>query len=321
MDFQKEIELIEKELAHLALNDREPNTLYAPMAYIMGLGGKRIRPLVALLTYRSYQPSGELAEIIPVMRAIELFHNFTLLHDDVMDDAPLRRGKPTVYKKWGANTAILSGDGMLVEAYKQLQDLSKDKLPEALKLFNSMAIAVCEGQQYDMDFEQRDLEAVSLEDYVAMIRLKTSFLFCGAVSLGAYIGNAPEKDRLHLWKAIELMGLAFQIKDDYLDLFGKANFGKKLGGDIEEGKKTWLLIKAYKKDKKALLSALSIEDMSKRIEQVTKLYREEEIDKEALQEVERLSVLGKEELQKLSIGDEAIQPLQQLFMSLVNRDV
>lgn len=321
MDFNTEIEVIERELSSLELDNREPSTLYIPMAYILGLGGKRLRPLLALLAYRAYKPSGDLSEVTPAMRAIELFHNFSLLHDDVMDDAPLRRGKPTVYNKWGANTAILSGDGMLIEAYRELQKLPEVKLPESLKLFNDMATAVCEGQQYDMNYEQYRLNELTLQDYVAMIRLKTSYLFCGAVSLGAYLGGAPKEDRDHLWRAVELMGLAFQIKDDYLDLFGKPAFGKKQGGDIIEGKRTWLLLKAHSKDSETLQSVLDIPNEDERIAAAMTLYKSLGVDAEALDEVDRLSQMGVLELSKLSIKESTIKPLKQLFLSLVKREI
>lgn len=315
------IKIVAREIDSLELGSRVPTTLYEPMQYIMAQGGKRLRPLVALLSYRAYAPEAPLERVYPVLRAIELFHNFSLLHDDVMDDAPLRRGEPTVYKKWGANTAILSGDGMLVEAYRQLEQLPAEYLSESLRLFNDMAIAVCKGQQYDGDYEGRPLENITLAEYVGMIRLKTSYLFCGAVSLGAYLADAPEGDREILWKAVEMMGLAFQIMDDYLDLFAEPEFGKQVGGDIIVGKRTWLLISAYQKEPEAVLQAMAIADEGERVTRMADLYRKLEVDQSALDEVDHLTRLANEELGRLSLPSERIEALRQLFVSLVGRSV
>ena len=318
MNLNDKIEIVQREIAKLGLNERQPRNLYEPMDYIMELGGKRLRPLVLLLAIEAYKTKADVSEVAPAMRAIELFHNFSLLHDDVMDDAPVRRGKPTVYKKWGANTAILSGDGMLIEAYRHLAELHESKIPTALRLFNDMATTVCEGQQYDMDYEFRELDNITIAEYVAMIRLKTSFLFCGAVSLGAYLADAPEKDRELLWKAVELMGLAFQIKDDYLDIYGNPGFGKRQGGDILEGKRTWLLLTAYSKDGKAVKEALSITNDEEKIASMTALYSRLGIGEAALAEVRRLSDEATEVLSHLSVE---AHELKQLFISLVAREV
>lgn len=317
-NLEKQIEIVQQEVSKLGLNERQPRHLYAPMEYIMQLGGKRLRPLLLLLAYQTYKPQGYIEEIAPAMRAVELFHNFSLLHDDVMDDAPLRRGKPTVYKEWGANTAILSGDGMLVEAYTHLAELSERKLPEALRLFNNMARAVCEGQQLDMDYEQCELASLSIPEYIEMIRLKTSYLFCGAVALGALLADAPTNDRALLWKAVELMGLAFQVKDDYLDIYGKPEFGKRQGGDILEGKRTWLLLKAHSIAPDEVEQALARVDESDRISAVTSIYTKLGIDQAALAEVERLSEEATQVLNQLSVEAGA---LKELFQSLISRDV
>lgn len=317
----KGLETVQEVMSHLGLENKELKNLYDPMAYIMDLGGKRLRPLVLLLSYQAYKPNGSVEAVAPAMRAIELFHNFTLLHDDVMDDAPMRRGKPSVYKKWGTNTAILSGDGMLIEAYKHLAQLSPEKLPHALDIFNDMGSAVCEGQQYDMDFEQLPLSQMSMSDYLGMIRLKTSYLFCGAASLGAYLADAPETDRKLLWEAIEKMGLAFQIKDDYLDIYSKPSFGKVQGGDILEGKRTWLLLSAYAKDSKEVLAALDLKDDEQKIARMTQLYSDLGIRDAALEEVERQSKEATKILDQLSVAEENIEPLRQLFLTLVRREV
>ncbi|MDO5017294.1 MAG: polyprenyl synthetase family protein [Porphyromonas sp.] len=321
MDLQNKIKIVEEVIAQTDLEQRQPRTLYEPMSYTMALGGKRIRPLVLLLSYEAYRPEGLVTDVAPAMRAIELFHNFTLLHDDVMDDAPIRRGKPSVYKRWGANTAILSGDGMMIEAYRHLSQLPSHLLPESLRLFNDMATAVCEGQQYDMDFEQRPLGEMTIGDYVDMIRLKTSYLFCGAVSLGAYLADAPESDRALLWQAVELMGLAFQIKDDYLDVYSQPGFGKVQGGDILEGKRTWLLLTAYAKDPKAVDSALSITNDEEKIAAVTQLYNTLGVSEAAIKETERLSREAVGVLDKVALPQERIRPLKELFLSLVSREV
>ncbi len=318
MDFNDKIKIVQEEIAKLGLKERQPRNLYEPMDYIMELGGKRLRPLVLMLAFEAYKPKADISEVAPAMRAIELFHNFSLLHDDVMDDAPLRRGKPTVYRQWGANAAILSGDGMLVEAYRHLAELDECKIPTALRLFNDMATAVCEGQQYDMDYELRQLDNITIAEYVDMIRLKTSYLFCGAVSLGAYLADAPERDRELLWRAVELMGLAFQIKDDYLDIYGNPEFGKRQGGDILEGKRTWLLLTAYSKDTNAVKEILSITNDDEKIVSMTALYTQLGIGKAALEEVQRLSDKATEVLGQLSVE---AQELKQLFIALVTREV
>lgn len=318
MDIKNKIEIVQGEIAKLGLSERQPRNLYMPIEYIMALGGKRLRPLMLLLAYEAYKPTGSIEEVAPAMRAIELFHNFTLLHDDIMDDAPLRRGKPTVYKKWGANTAILSGDAMLTEAYRHLAELSPDKLPTALHLFNDMATAVFEGQEYDMDYELRGLDDMTIEEYVGMIRLKTSYLFCGAVSLGTYLGDAPQKDRELLWKAVELMGLAFQIKDDYLDIYGDPGFGKRRGGDILEGKRTWLLLSAYALDRDGVKRAFATTDEEERIDAVTDLYTQLGIKEAALDEVQRLSDEASAILNLLTVD---ANDLRELFHSLVKREV
>lgn len=301
------------------LSEKSPEGLYAPMQYIWELGGKRVRPLMALLAYRIYQPKGEIAAVAPVMRAVELFHNFSLLHDDVMDDAPLRRGRPTVYKKWGTNTAILSGDGMLIEAYQELAQLPAGLLPRALPIFNRMALGVCEGQQYDMDFEQKSLSELTLEDYLNMIRLKTSYLFQGSVMLGALVGGADDGEIAHLQMAAEEAGLAFQIKDDYLDAFPEKDFGKQRGGDILEKKKTWLLLKAYQKAGNELEEALAKSDTEERIELVTQIYQDTMTDERALQEVTRHSERAIYHLSQLSTPAERHLPLIELFEKLIGR--
>jgi len=221
--------------------DREPKGLYTPIGYALESGGKRIRPQLALMACEMF--GGELSKAVPIALALEIFHNFTLLHDDVMDHADERRGRPTIWRRWNANTAILSGDQMLIEAYKQLEQLPVDLLYRVLPLFSKMATEICEGQQYDMDFEHRD--DVKIEDYIGMIRLKTAVLLGTALQMGAFVADAPEADAERLYEFGIKIGLAFQLQDDLLDVYGnEATFGKVIGGDILCNKKTFMFLKA-----------------------------------------------------------------------------
>ncbi len=218
-----------------------PQELYEPLTYILSLGGKRIRPILSLLSYGMYEK--DVDRIMSQAAAIEVFHNFTLMHDDIMDEAPLRRGKPTVHEKWNANIGILSGDVMLVRAYDLLLETPAEKIHRVIKDFNQTAAEVCEGQQFDMNFET--LETVEEEDYLDMIRLKTAVLLGFALKLGAVLAGAPEEDIKRLYDFGVNIGVGFQLKDDLLDVFAdKAKFGKQVGGDIISNKKTFLLIKA-----------------------------------------------------------------------------
>ncbi|WP_308501125.1 polyprenyl synthetase family protein [uncultured Alistipes sp.] len=218
----------------------EPELLYAPIGYSLAGGGKRLRPMLLMLACGIF--TDDIQHALPAAAAVEVFHNFTLLHDDIMDNAAVRRGKPSVYAKWGQNVAILSGDAMLICAYRLLSAIPSQTLPQVLTIFNAMALEVCEGQQYDMDFEHKP--KVSVVEYMHMIELKTSVLLAGAVAIGATLGGASEEDCRKLRRfAIEL-GLAFQLQDDLLDSYGDERLGKAIGGDILEGKKTYLMITA-----------------------------------------------------------------------------
>jgi geranylgeranyl diphosphate synthase, type II len=245
---------IDHEIAGQTFGDR-PKSLYEPIRYIMRLGGKRIRPLLACLSYSIYRSDVE--KMIPAAVAVEAFHNFTLMHDDIMDDAPLRRGKPTVHEKWNVSTAILSGDVMLVKVYEMLLAAVGDqRCQEALRLFNRTAIEVCEGQQLDMEFEKTD--RVTEDGYVEMIRLKTAALIGFSLELGAMLAGAPERDRVALNRFGVNMGIGFQLMDDFLDVYGDNNkFGKQVGGDIVSNKKTFLLIKAQQLSKGKTKTELS----------------------------------------------------------------
>lgn len=223
--------------------EREPKGLYAPIAYTMAAGGKRVRPQLAMIACGIF--GGKEEEVAPAAMALEVFHNFTLLHDDVMDKSEVRRGRPTVHIQWNENTAILSGDQMMIEAYKLLAEVPEDKLPKVLRLFNKMATEICEGQQYDVDFESQD--NVSIEAYLHMIRLKTSVLLATALQIGAYMAGADEQQQDALYQFGINVGLAFQIQDDILDVWGDpATFGKAVGGDISCNKKTFVYLEAMR---------------------------------------------------------------------------
>jgi geranylgeranyl diphosphate synthase, type II len=221
---------------------QEPRNLYEPIDYIMGLGGKRLRPILALIGYSLFRD--EPAEASPIAMAVEVFHNFTLVHDDIMDAAPLRRGQPTVHHRYGINAGILSGDAMLITAYRYLEKTPEhEALPALLQTFNEVALEVCEGQQYDMDFETR--QDVSIPEYLRMIELKTAALIGGSLELGAIAAGAGRSDRENLRNFGRQIGIAFQLQDDILDTFGDPDkVGKKPGGDIAQNKKTFLVLKA-----------------------------------------------------------------------------
>lgn len=235
-------EIINHHLSSINWN-KAPQGLYAPIAYTLEAGGKRIRPTLVLEAAALYDY--DLETVVPAALAIEIFHNFTLLHDDVMDKAPTRRGRDTVHIRWNENTAILSGDQMLIEAYKQLARVPADKLLHVLDLFNKMGTEICEGQQYDVDFETRN--DVTRAEYIEMIRLKTSVLLGTSLQIGAYIAGASEADQLALYDFGVHIGLAFQLQDDILDVYGNPEtFGKTIGGDILANKKTYMLLTALK---------------------------------------------------------------------------
>lgn len=248
--------------------DREPTALYSPVNYIMELGGKRLRPILALMGYELFQKDYKPA--LPLAYAIEIFHNFSLVHDDIMDAAPLRRGQATVHQKWGLNTAILSGDVMLIYAYDYLLKLdAADRIADIVRVFNRVAREVCEGQQMDMDFEVRT--DVSIPEYLKMIELKTSVLIAGALEMAALAAGANEADVRHLYEFGRNVGIAFQLQDDILDTFGDAAaVGKQIGGDIVQNKKTFLILKALElgnSTQKAELNKLMNKDSNIDIEE------------------------------------------------------
>lgn len=222
--------------------DRKPASLYEPVKYVLSIGGKRIRPVLMLLGYNIFKDNPE--SILMQACGLETYHNYTLLHDDLMDNADLRRGQQTVHRKWDANTAILSGDSMLVLAYERMAQCSPEKLPAVMALFTETALEIGEGQQYDMEFEHRN--DVSEDEYIEMIRLKTSVLLACALKMGALLADASAEDAENLYKFGEQIGLAFQLQDDFLDVYGDTKvFGKAIGGDIVSNKKTYMLINAF----------------------------------------------------------------------------
>ena len=238
---------------------RDPVNLYEPIAYIMNLGGKRLRPVLSMLATKLM--GGNPKDSLPAALAVEVFHNFSLVHDDIMDDAPLRRGKETVHERWDVNTGILSGDAMLIQSYDLLGEYEGDKFKKLISIFNNTALKVCEGQQYDIDFETR--EDVSVSEYLTMISYKTAVLIAAALKMGAIIADAPENHQEAIFNYGMYLGTAFQLQDDYLDAFGDlSQFGKQIGGDIIENKKTYLFLKARElaspEDQKELLDLYSL---------------------------------------------------------------
>ena len=272
--------LVEQEVLSLKYPSK-PADLYAPIDYILSLGGKRMRPILLLLSYQLYKKDIKLA-LKPAI-AIEVFHNFTLLHDDIMDKAPVRRGKSTVHTKWNENVAILSGDAMLIQAYQYLSELPKDSLMACLPVFNTMALKVCEGQQFDMDFEIQ--AEVDLDSYLKMIEYKTAVLLGASLKMGAIIGGADANDADNLYEFGRKIGIAFQLKDDLLDVFGDTDaFGKQLGGDIIANKKTCLYLKALSlsegDEKMELVNLYSSDSINQteKVQKVKQLYTSLEIE-------------------------------------------
>lgn len=272
--FNDILDKINKEIGQLRF-DYKPKSLFEPIEYILEIGGKRVRPVLALMGYNLYKDDIEKA--MPIAFGIEIFHNFTLLHDDLMDRATTRRGQPTVHIKWDDNTAVLSGDAMVIEAYKELSKTDKEYLPDVLSLFSEMATQICCGQQLDMEFESR-LD-VSLAEYLEMILLKTAVLLGCSLKCGAIVGGATKEDADNLYYFGINIGLAFQIMDDLLDVYGdEASFGKKIGGDILCDKKTFLLINAFQHEsaKAKLLEWINVKefDPQEKIKAVTTIYDE-----------------------------------------------
>lgn len=300
------LKLVNKYLDNLSY-DRKPSSLYEPIRYVLSMGGKRIRPVLMLLSYNMFRENPE--EILMPACALETYHNYTLLHDDLMDNADLRRGHETVHRKWDANTAILSGDSMLVLAYQRMAQCDKQKMPEVLSLFTETALEIGEGQQYDMDFEHRN--DVTEDEYIEMIRLKTSVLLACAMKIGAILAGASKEDANNLYRFGEQIGLAFQLQDDYLDVYGDTRvFGKAIGGDITSNKKTYMLINAMlrandtqRAELEKWISATEF-DREEKIAAVTRLYNEIGIDKLAQEKINFYFEQSRKYLAAVSVAED-----------------
>lgn len=299
-----------------------PDNLYAPIRYVLSLGGKRIRPTLLVLAYNMY--AEDVKSVYDVAVGMEVFHNFTLLHDDVMDNAEMRRGSLTVHKKWNENTAILSGDGMFVLAYQYLAKCNPIYLKQVLDLANDTFIGITDGQQFDMDFETRS--DVSESEYIEMIRLKTSILLAACLKMGALLGGASEQDASLLYSFGEKLGLAFQLQDDLLDVYGDAKvFGKRIGGDIVCNKKTYMYINtcllASEEEKGVLAKWAQYEgdDVDAKIEAVKAVYDSVGIKGKAEAKIEELFNEAMSLLNKVSVSEDRKNVLREYALSLMNR--
>ena len=302
--------------------NRQPKTLYDPIRYVLSMGGKRIRPVLMLLAYQLYKDDPE--SILMQAAALETYHNYTLLHDDLMDNADLRRGHETVHKKWNANQAILSGDSMLVLAYERMAQCAADKLSQVLAIFTETALEIGEGQQYDIDFERRtDVEE---DEYIEMVRLKTSVLLACALKIGGALAGAPEQDLDNLYKFGERIGLAFQLQDDFLDVYGDPRvFGKAIGGDITSNKKTYMLINAFNHANDAQREELTrwitakTFDRAEKVAAVTRLYNEIGVDKLALDKLASYFEQSKKYLDAVKVDDDKKTVLRQYAEKMMSR--
>ena len=319
-------QLLDKVNAHIETLDyaHEPMNLYEPVKYILSLGGKRIRPAMMLMAYNMYRDDVE--QILDPALALEIYHNFTLLHDDLMDHADVRRGKPTVHKRWDANTAILSGDVMLTLADVYMSRVSDAHFREVMSTFHKTSIEIAEGQQYDMDFETRT--DVTEAEYIEMIRLKTSVLLACALKIGAVLGGATKEDAQHLYRLGECIGLAFQLRDDYLDVYGNPKvFGKKIGGDILCNKKTYLYINALRLANQEQRTELdhwaTATDINpdEKIAAVTAIYTALGLPEKSRAIEEHYYTLAKTELEALSVPAGQKEVLCQFMAMLMERDV
>lgn len=314
-------QLIESEIRKQKFG-QEPRSLYEPLRYIMALGGKRFRPLLTLLSYSLYKNDAQ--RIVPFATAVETFHNFTLLHDDIMDNAPLRRGKPTVHEKWNINTAILSGDVMQVKVYDLFLNLEGQMLKDVLLEFNKCATEVCEGQQWDMEFENK--AKVTEAQYINMIRQKTAVLVGFSLELGAILAEASLADRLGLYQFGVNIGIGFQLKDDLLDVYGdQKKFGKQVGGDIISNKKTFLLIKALEmakgKEKAELTRWLRTKkfDKRKKVKAVTALFDKLQIEKITSDKIADYFQKGLSSLDQLEVSSSRKDQLKRFILNLMYR--
>ena len=303
---------------------QEPKNLYEPIDYILKLGGKRIRPVLTLMAADIF--ANDYKKAMPAAMAVEVFHNFTLVHDDIMDDASLRRGKKTVHEKWDLNTGILSGDAMLILAYRYFENYKPEVFQKLAKLFSKTALEVCDGQQLDVDFETR--KDVSIDEYINMIRLKTSVLVAAALEMGAIVAEADDKNCQLIYDFGLNLGLAFQLQDDYLDTFGDAEtFGKKIGGDISENKKTFLYLKALEVSDKETQKKLKYfykrkqKDNIYKITEVTRIFQINDIPLLVTKEIEKYTQKAFDTLKDMDISDESKKALKAFGTWLMQRTV
>ena len=314
------LELFEGALSQLQTPE-EPEYLYAPIIYSMSGGGKRLRPVLLLITAEAF--GGSVEEAMPAAMAVEIFHNFTLLHDDIMDNADVRRGKPSVFARWGGNVALLSGDAMLITAYKHLARVAAPVLPRVMQLFGDMALEVCEGQQYDMDFEHK--AEVSVEEYMLMIERKTSALLSGSAMIGATMAGAADEDIKRIYRFATELGLAFQLQDDMLDSYGDEALGKKIGGDILEGQQTYLMVQALNRANAEEREALRTTHLRKeltdaeKIATVKALYDKLDVKHAAEQQIELRFERALSVLDTLSISGERTLHLAEFARNLMGR--
>lgn len=303
--------------------DRQPASLYDPVKYVLSLGGKRIRPVLMLLGYNLWREHPE--DILMPAIGLETYHNYTLLHDDLMDKADMRRGHETVHRRWDANKAILSGDSMLVLAYERVAQVPAEKLRDVLDLFTVTALEIGEGQEYDMSFETRN--DVTEDEYIEMIRLKTSVLLACALKMGAILADAPQEDVDRLYRAGEQLGLAFQLQDDLLDVYGDpAVFGKAIGGDIASNKKTYMLINAYnlanEKQRAELKRWIGAKTFNRevKVSEVTRLYDEIGIRQLCEQKINYYFDLARQTLDEVNVPDERKQALRHYMDEMLHRN-
>ena len=316
------LQLVNDYLDHLPY-DRKPTSLYEPVKYVLSLGGKRIRPVLMLLGYNLWREHPE--EILMPACGVETYHNYTLLHDDLMDNADLRRGHETVHRRWDANKAILSGDSMLVLAYQRVAQVPADKLQPVLDLFTTTALEIGEGQEYDMAFETRN--DVTEDEYIEMIRLKTSVLLACALKMGAILAGAPQEDAERLYRLGEQVGLAFQLQDDLLDVYGDpAVFGKAIGGDITSNKKTYMLINAFNrandKQRAELERWINAKTFNRdvKVAEVTRLYDEIGIRQLCEAKINYYFDLARQTLSEVNVPDDRKQCLSAYMDELLHRN-
>jgi geranylgeranyl diphosphate synthase type II len=303
---------------------KEPATLYQPIDYILQLGGKRMRPVLTLMSAEVFDANYK--EALPAALAVEVFHNFSLIHDDIMDDAPLRRGKITVHEKWNINTGILSGDAMLILAYQYFEKYEPAIFKDLAKLFSQTALEVCEGQQYDVDFETRD--DVTIPEYLKMIEYKTAVLVAAAMKMGAIIAKTSEENANLIYDFGLNLGLAFQLQDDYLDAFGDPKtFGKQVGGDIIENKKTYLYLKAIEfssiEQREELMNLFSIplDDNSEKIEAVKEIFNSTGASEATQKSIKDFTLKAFETLKKMNISEDKKEILKAFGENLMSRNV